>query len=87
MSTNFYREIKWSDIKRYPKEGKDSVPLDSAIRVYKSSPERVSLQIRGPERLCADKPSKFGIIATALLNLEELTALRDGINISLKELS
>ncbi len=87
MSNNFYKEIRDTEIKRYPKEGKGAVKCDSAVRVYKSSPGSVTLQVRGPEMLRTFKPSKFGIIATARLNLDELTAIRDAINISLSELT
>ena len=87
MSTNTYNKIKWTSIRRYPKEGKDAVPLDSAVRVYKSSPGIVTLQVRGPLRNRTGEDGKYGIIANAHMDSAELTALRDGINTSLEELS
>ena len=86
MSNNFYNEIKNTEIKRYPKEGKDSVPLDSAVRVYKSSPGTVTVQVRGPLMNKNYRDSQYGIIASARLNADVLTAMRDAINVSLSEL-
>ncbi len=86
MSNNFYKEIRYTEIKRYPKEGKDAVKCDSAVRVYKSMPGGVTLQVRGPEMLRTRRPGSMGIIASAMLNRDELTELRDAINISLTEL-
>ena len=84
MSINTYRKIKFTNIRRYhPDEGIDT---DSAFRVYKSSPAGVTLQVRGPELLKNHRNGKYGIIASASLNVDELTALRDGINASLNEL-
>ena len=86
MSTNTFNKIKWTEIRSYPLKGRDSVPLDSAVRVYKSSPDRVTLQVRGALRLKSGGDSTYGIIANAHLDAAELTALRDGINASLAEL-
>ena len=87
MSTNTYNKIKWTEIRSYPREGRDWVPLDSAVRVYKSAPGRVTLQVRGPLRKKTGGDGKYGIIANAHMDAAELTALRDGINTSLAELS
>lgn len=84
MSTNTFRKINWTTIHRYTHA--ENIDTESAFRVYKSGPERVTLQVRGPLRKDNGESGAFGVIASAMLNREELTALRDGINISLKEL-
>ncbi len=84
MSTNTFRKIKYTTIHRY--KSSEQVNTDSAFRIYKSAPDRVTLQVRGPLRNDDGNPGAFGIIASAKLNREELTELRDGINASLDEL-
>ncbi len=84
MSINTYRKIKFTTIRRYHSD--EGIDTESAFRVYKSSPGGVTLQVRGPLLTKRYRASKYGIIATADLNKEELTALRDGINASLEEL-
>ena len=86
MSTNTYQKISSTEIRRFQHTRSD-VNTESAFRVYKSSPGRVTLQIRAPLLNSNFRPGCFGVIASALLNREDLTALRDGINISLEELS
>ena len=85
MSTNTYEKLNSTNIRRFPNA--EGVNTDSAFRVYKSRPGAVTLQIRGPLQKSNGYNGAFGVIASADLNRAELTALRDGINISLKELS
>jgi len=84
MSTHTYRAISYMEICRYHKE---EVNTNAAFRVYKYSSARVTVQLRG---LLLDKnykPTKYGVLACAILNKTELTELRDAINTSLEELS
>jgi len=78
MSANTYRKINWTTINRY--SNAEAVDTDSAFRVYKSSPDRATLQVRGPLRKSNGEAGAYGVIASAMLNRDELTELRDGIN-------
>lgn len=82
---NLFRKIDWTTINRYSRD--EQVDTDSAFRIYKSMPDRATLQVRGPLRKSNGHPGCFGIIASAQLNIEELTALRDGVNECLEALS
>ena len=87
MSTNTFRKIKWTAIYRYTHREQDGgTDTDPAFRVYKSSPDRVTLQVRGQLLLDNGEPGAYGIVASAMLDHDELTALRDGINASLADL-
>ena len=79
-----YRKIKWTTINRYPAD--DIVNTDSAIRIYRSDPSLATLQVRGPLRKNNGRTGAFGVIASAKLNRDELTQLRDGINKALESL-
>ena len=82
--TNTFRKINHTTIHRYKCDGQ--IDTDSAFRIYKSSPGGATLQVRGPLLKADYQPGIYGIIASARLNREELTILRDGINASLAEL-
>ena len=82
MSADFYQKIKFTSIRRY-KHGGDpqyAINLDSAWRVYRSSPERATLQVRGPELLSNNRPGVHGIIANATLDIADLVQLRNSID-------
>ena len=81
---NHFEKTNWSIINRYHND--EGIDTDSAYRVYRSSPDRVTVQVRGPLRKKNGNESNYGIIASALLNKGELQRLRDAINASLKEL-
>ena len=67
MSHNTYEKIRWTSIYRYL-IGSEDIDLDSAFRVYRSSPDRVTVQVRGPLRKFNGHDSKYGVIASAQLN-------------------
>lgn len=75
---NFSHEIPFTTIWRYHKET-SGVNTDSRLRFYKSSPTRCTLQVRGPENVTKGL-GKYGVVASADLNLAELELLSDAIN-------
>ena len=75
--TNYYRKLRWVRLERYnrmKREGED-IDFDPAVRAYKSSPQRISLQLRGPENLKAGASKIHGVLATADLTRAEAEEL------------
>lgn len=79
VQTNYYRKLRWVRLERYnrtTREG-EGIDFDPAVRAYKSSPQRISLQLRGPENLKSHASGVHGILATADMNRAEIEELID----------
>jgi hypothetical protein len=76
---NYYRKLRWVRLERYNRTTRDGegIDFDPAVRAYRSSPQRVALQLRGPESLKGGASEIHGVLATAELNRAEVDELID----------
>jgi hypothetical protein len=82
-TTNFYRPLTWVTLQRYNRlkeRGETAgygIDFTPAMRAYRASPQRVAVQLRGPENLSSGTSEVHGILATADLNKSEVKELAE----------
>lgn len=76
----FFRGMKTYSVRATQHSPDDAVARDRGVRLYRSTPDNISLQIRCPVTLANLRDGKNFSIATASLLLEDAKAIRDALS-------
>ncbi len=89
MSQDFWRMLKHVDAE---KSNHPDVPRDRSLRIYRTASPEVfgdeaswSLQLRAPMKLANGREGKDFMIATAVLSIHDLIALRDEADAAIRD--